>query len=98
MVLTQALIDKLVAWQAAGNGACVYREGEEERIASLAELHSGMRVDIDVFKPNSPLITLTEANWFDNFEALILKKKIRRCKEELQAAEEQLAQIRTEVA
>lgn len=94
MILTQALIGKLTAWQAAGNGLCVYPEGEIERIGDLASLTSGMRVEISVFQSGSPVVEITEANWFEDYETLICEEDVQRCREQLQRAEARLAQLK----
>lgn len=92
MILTQTLLDKLAAWQAAGNGLCVYREGEIERIDDLTSLTSGRRVEISVFQPGSAIVEITEANWYEDYEVLICEEEVQRCRERLQQAEARLAQ------
>lgn len=98
MVLTQALIDKLAAWQAAGNGVCIFREIDLEKIESLSDLKCGMSVYVNVYIQDYDVAKITEENWLDDFEMLVLKATVQECQKKIRRAQKRIAQKIMEVA
>lgn len=98
MILTQALIDKLAAWQAAGNGVCIFREIDLEKIESLSDLKCGMSVYVNVYIQDYDVAKITEENWLDDFEMLVLKATVQECQKKIRRAQKRIAQKIMEVA
>lgn len=92
VILTQALIDKLAAWQRAGQGLLVYLGDEIEGVRDLSLLRSGMQAEVKVYVQDSPIVEITEANWCKDYETLICERDVQKCRERLQKAKERLAQ------
>lgn len=99
MILTQALIDKLTAWQAAGNFVYTFREGRSgmEEIP-FSDLRCGVDVYVYVWMDGYDVAVITESNWYGDFETVVLEETIRKCREKIRSAKDRLAQIRMEVA
>lgn len=93
MILTQALIDKLTAWQAEGNFVYTFRDGR----SGMEEIpFSGLRCGVDVYvyvwMDGYDVAAITESNWHGDFETVVLEETIRKCQGKIRVAKDRLAQ------